>query len=59
MVERAKRIRLIESTFRDRDKIIWLTGAINEQLKVIKEEHKLASMEDVIVYLLNLYKLSK
>ena len=50
-----KKTRLIKSNFKTRDKIIWLTEGVNTQLKAIKETYDLASMEDVLVYLLNIY----
>ena len=48
--------RLIKSTFKTRDKIIWLTSDVNEKMKAIKKKYNLASMEDTIVFLLNEYE---
>jgi hypothetical protein len=51
---RAKKIRLIDTTFKDRNKIVWMTVDINDKLKNIKKEHNFAAMEDVLVYLITL-----
>ena len=53
-MSREKRVRLIEKTFKDRSKIVWMTVETNERLKKIKKELRLAAMEDVLIYLLTL-----
>ncbi|MEM0142763.1 MAG: hypothetical protein QXL94_02220 [Candidatus Parvarchaeum sp.] len=49
------KIRLIEKTFKDRSKILWLSEETNEKLKKIKSDKNFAAIEDVLVFLLAVY----
>jgi len=55
MIERNKKIRISPVKADERTQTIWLSKQTNDKLKAVKEELNFAAMEDVMIYLMEIY----
>jgi len=56
MIERNKKIRISPVKADARTQTIWLSKQTNDKLKAVKEELNFAAMEDVMIYLMEIYE---